>query len=93
MEKKKKKKPRKKARIQKDNPLSPNTSNDSDDGDSGKELLIRSKKVKKLLQAYRMNNYPTQQETHEEQIIHDRHLDLLRSQLCDLLGEDWEKYL
>ena len=66
----------------------------SSDADDDKELLVRSKKIQKLLQAYRMNNYGTQHPTEEEQLEHEEYLNSLNSQLCDLLGEDWcEKYL
>ena len=68
--------------------LSSNSSCDGDTEDDD-ELRVRSKKIERLLEAYRLNNYPTQQPTEEEQIEHDKYLDSLDSELCDFLGEEW----
>ena len=63
---------------------------DDEDDDDRKDFLVRSKRAKRLLQAFRLNNYPTQQETKEEQIVHDDYLASLDVELCNLLGNDWK---
>lgn len=65
------------------------TDSDSEEGEE-EDLRIRSEKANSLLNAYRMNDYSTQQVNREEQIIHDSFLASLDSQLCDILGNDWK---
>ena len=86
---------RKKRKVQKQ-VTSASTSNDDedDDDDDDKDLVVRSKKARKLLKLFRLNNYGTQHPTEEEQRDHDKFLESLDEQLCDLLGQDWQvKYL
>ena len=84
--------PKKKAKVEKKVtlPPTPSTSSDDDDDVDDKDLHLQSKRVKRLLQAFRLNNYPTQQETKEEQIAHDDFLASVDSELCSLLGNDWK---